>query len=66
MLRGALIVGGAGFNLGSWGPPLRAPGEIQGPLLGIFTLGPQGFLAGALGGAIRWQQCRRRLATCTA
>jgi hypothetical protein len=53
---GALLVGGAGFVAGFFGPMILAPGANQGPLLGIFITGPLGAVAGAIGGAILWKR----------
>lgn len=54
---GALVVGGAGFVAGFFGPMIFAPEANQGPLLGLFITGPVGALAGALAGA--WYARRR-------
>jgi hypothetical protein len=43
---GAVVLGGAGFILGFFGPLILTPGANQGPLLGIFITGPIGFLGG--------------------
>lgn len=58
-LKGGAVVGGIGFCLGFFGPMLFAPDANQGPLLGLFITGPLGFLAGAIGGAVRWMLARR-------
>jgi hypothetical protein len=57
MLKGAGLLGGAGFLAGYAGPMIFAPDANQGPLLGIFITGPAGFVIGAIGGAF-W--ARRR------
>jgi hypothetical protein len=54
---GALLVGGAGFAAGFFGPMLLAPGANQGPMLGIFITGPLGYLVGA--GLGLWYGLRR-------
>jgi hypothetical protein len=54
---GALLVGGAGFAAGFFGPMLLAPGANQGPMLGIFITGPLGYLVGA--GLGLWYAWRR-------
>lgn len=54
---GALLVGGAGFAAGFFGPMLLAPGANQGPMLGIFITGPLGYLVGA--GLGLWYARRR-------
>jgi hypothetical protein len=53
MLYGALLLGGAGFVLGFFGPMIFAPEANQGPLLGIFITGPLGFALGAAAGLVR-------------
>jgi hypothetical protein len=47
-----LIVGGAGFAAGFFGPMIFAPDANQGPLVGILMSGPGGAILGALLGAI--------------
>ena len=54
MVTGALVLGGAGFVGGFFGPMILAPDANQGPLLGLFITGPLGFVLGAAGGAIYW------------
>lgn len=56
---GAVVIGGIGFLGGFLGPMIFAPSSNQGPLLGIFITGPLGFVAGAIGGGIRWFWQRR-------
>jgi hypothetical protein len=51
-LRGAALLGSIGFVAGFFGPMLLAPDANQGPLLGLFVLGPGGALAGALLGVM--------------
>lgn len=51
-LGGALVVGGAGFVGGFFGPMIFAPDANQGPLLGLFITGPLGFLLGGAGGFV--------------
>lgn len=57
-LVGGLLVGGIGFVLGFIGPMVFAPEANQGPMLGIFITGPLGFVAGAIGGAIKFARDR--------
>ncbi len=52
MALGAVILGGAGFAIGFFGPMMWAPEANQGPLLGIFITGPAGFVLGALAGLV--------------
>jgi hypothetical protein len=47
-----LILGGAGFSLGFFGPMIFAPNANQGPMLGIFVTGPAGFIIGAVLGFV--------------
>ena len=42
----AFISGTAGLALGFFGPIILAPEANQGPLLGIFVIGPLGYLVG--------------------
>ena len=55
---GALVVGGAGFIAGFFGPMILAPRANQGPMLGLFITGPAGAVVGAIAGA--WYAKRRR------
>jgi hypothetical protein len=52
MLRYALVLGAAGFAAGFFGPMLLAPDANQGPLLGIFIMGPLGVVIGAALGLV--------------
>jgi hypothetical protein len=54
---GALIVGGAGFVAGFFGPMIFAPEANQGPMLGLFITGPAGAVIGAIAGT--WYAKRR-------
>lgn len=56
---GALALGSLGFVLGFFGPLLLAPEANQGPLLGLFIMGPLGFVCGAAGGWIYWEKRSR-------
>ena len=47
-LRWVLIIGGAGFSAGFFGPMIFAPDANQGPLVGILMSGPGGLILGAL------------------
>jgi hypothetical protein len=47
-----LIVGGAGFAAGFFGPMIFSPDSNQGPMAGIFITGPGGALLGALLGLV--------------
>ena len=49
---GAILLGGAGFVLGFFGPMLLVPSANQGPLLGIFITGPAGVVIGAVAGFV--------------
>jgi hypothetical protein len=62
VVLGAILVGGAGFSAGFFGPMIFDPGANQGPLLGIFITGPLGFLAGAVAGAVYWLVRHKRTA----
>lgn len=53
MAAWTLIVGGAAFAVGFFGPMVWAPGANQGPLLGIFITGPLGLVAGFVIGVAR-------------
>lgn len=46
-----LVLGGAGFAAGFFGPMLLRPDANQGPMLGIFITGPLGALLGLVMGA---------------
>src|SRR5882672_3646951 len=48
VLRWVLIIGGAGFAAGFFGPMIFAPDANQGPLVGILMSGPGGVVLGAL------------------
>ncbi len=48
VLRWVLIIGGAGFAAGFFGPMIFAPDANQGPLVGILMSGPGGAILGAL------------------
>lgn len=63
VIAGALLVGGAGFIGGFFGPMIFAPGANQGPLLGLFYTGPIGLVAGAAAGVLFWLVRVRRHAT---
>lgn len=58
-IMGALIIGGASFAAGFFGPIILTPQANQGPLLGIFFTGPLGFAAGAILGFIVGRLRRR-------
>jgi len=60
VLTGAVTVGAIGFCIGFFGPMLLNPGANQGPLLGIFIMGPAGFVLGAIRGWVRWAARRAR------
>jgi hypothetical protein len=49
---GALVLGGAGFSMGFFGPMIFTPNANQGPMLGIFITGPAGFIIGAVLGLV--------------
>jgi hypothetical protein len=49
---GAVLVGGAGFCAGFFGPIVVNPGANQGPLVGIFITGPGGAVLGAVLGGL--------------
>ena len=51
-LRGGRWVGGIALLAGYVGPLVLSPGSNQGPLLGIFVLGPLGYVIGAFGGLL--------------
>jgi len=51
---GAVVLGSVGFCAGFFGPMILTPEANQGPLLGIFIIGPAGFLCGGIGGLIYW------------
>ncbi len=55
---GALVLGGAGFVGGFFGPMLFAPDANQGPLLGLFITGPGGAALGAILGWLYWRKRR--------
>lgn len=55
VVLGAVILGGAGFTAGFFGPMILDPGANQGPMLGIFITGPLGGIVGAVAGAIYWR-----------
>ena len=48
VLRWVLIIGGAGFAAGFFGPLIFAPDANQGPLVGILMSGPGGLILGAV------------------
>ena len=48
----ALLVGALGFCIGFFGPAIFMPDANQGPLIGIFVLGPFGAVIGALVGLL--------------
>ena len=50
--RTTAVVGGLSFAAGFIGPIVMQPDNPQGPLLGIFYIGPFGALAGAVLGAL--------------
>jgi hypothetical protein len=52
-LQGGIVLGGIGLVAGFFGPLILAPQCNLGPLLGIFTTGPLGFVLGAIIGWIR-------------
>ncbi len=52
IVLGALILGGAGFSMGFFGPMIFSPNANQGPMLGIFITGPAGFIIGAALGLV--------------
>jgi hypothetical protein len=54
-----LVIGGAAFAFGFFGPLIWAPDANQGPLLGIFITGPAGFVIGLLWGLLRAARRRR-------
>jgi len=58
-LTGGLSVGGIGLIGGFIGPMIFMPESNLGPLLGIFFMGPIGFLVGFLGGWIYWSVKRK-------
>jgi hypothetical protein len=51
-LEGGVMLGGIGFAAGFFGPMILSKSNL-GPLLGIFTTGPLGFVLGAILGRIR-------------
>lgn len=53
-IRWVLLLGGAGFIAGFFGPIVLVPEANQGPLVGIFITGPLGTAAGL----IAWLVCR--------
>jgi hypothetical protein len=58
ILKFAVLVGGAGFALGFFGPMILDPSSGNGPMLGIFITGPIGFVVGLLWGL--WRNRRGR------
>jgi hypothetical protein len=58
--KGAVVTGAIAFALGFFGPMMLTPGANQGPMLGLFITGPLGFVAGGVGGGVRWVARRLR------
>lgn len=54
IIMGALIMGGIGFVAGFFGPMIFSPDNNLGPMLGIFTTGPLGFVVGGVAGCVYW------------
>ncbi len=48
----SLVLGVGGFCAGFFGPMYFAPDAPQGPLLGLFILGPGGFVLGVILGIL--------------
>lgn len=51
-VKGGCLLGAIGFIGGFFGPMIVAPDAPQGPMFGIFFIGPGGFVLGLLIGAI--------------
>ena len=62
VVLGAMALGSTGFVLGFFGPLIVEPDANQGPLLGLLTTGPGGFLLGGPLGALWWWLRQRRRA----
>ncbi len=60
IILGAALIGAVSFLGGFFGPMIFTPNANLGPLLGLFTTGPIGFLFGGVAGLVYWYLRHRK------